>query len=138
MELEKAIEITEHYQKWRLGNIDNLDYSPKELTEALNVLLEVNNAKVRKDKLNQVLRRESEEIKDLSIEEAAEKYAHNNFNMHETNNYQALKQGYEKGAKIMQQILFNDDDMREAYSMGMFAVTSGRNFKDWFSKFKKK
>jgi hypothetical protein len=138
MELEKAIKITEHYQLWRLGKIDDIDYSPKELTKAIDVLLEVSNTKIRKDKLNQVLRRESEETKDLKIEEAAEKYAHNHFNMHETNTYQALKQGYEMGASVTQNILFNQDDMRDAYSMGMFAVTTGRNFKDWFSKYKKK
>jgi len=28
-----------------------------------------------------------------TLEEDAEKYAHNNFEMHETNNYKALKQG---------------------------------------------
>lgn len=30
----------------------------------------------------------------ISLEEEAENYAHNYFDMHETNNYKALKQGY--------------------------------------------
>ena len=40
-----------------------------------------------------------EESKQETIEKAAINYAHNYFNMHETNNYQALKQGFENGAK---------------------------------------
>jgi hypothetical protein len=40
-----------------------------------------------------------EEYKQETVEEAAINYAHNYFNMHETNNYQALKQGFENGAK---------------------------------------
>jgi hypothetical protein len=40
-----------------------------------------------------------EEPKQETLEEAAINYAHNYFNMHETNNYQALKQGFENGAK---------------------------------------
>jgi hypothetical protein len=42
---------------------------------------------------------EREELKQETIEESAINYAHNYFNMHETNNYQALKQGFENGAK---------------------------------------
>ena len=34
-----------------------------------------------------------------TIEQSAEYYAHNYFDMHETNNYKALKQGFEAGAK---------------------------------------
>jgi hypothetical protein len=34
--------------------------------------------------------------------------------------------------------LFTEDDMRRAYSYGMFAVTTGRNFKDWFTNYKSK
>jgi predicted nucleic-acid-binding Zn-ribbon protein len=42
---------------------------------------------------------EREEWQQDAIEEAAINYAHNYFNMHETNNYQSLKQGFENGAK---------------------------------------
>jgi hypothetical protein len=34
-----------------------------------------------------------------TIEEAAEYYAHNHFNMHETNSYKELKKGFIAGAK---------------------------------------
>jgi len=34
------------------------------------------------------------------IEKAAQQYAHNHFNMHESNNYKALVQGFEAGARL--------------------------------------
>ena len=34
--------------------------------------------------------------------------------------------------------LFTEEDLRQAYNYGMFAVTSGRNFKDWFTNYKSK
>jgi len=34
--------------------------------------------------------------------------------------------------------LFNESDLRTAYNYGMFAVTSGRSFKDWFANYKSK
>jgi hypothetical protein len=71
-------------------------------------------------------------LKQETLEEAAEKYAHNYFNMHETNNYIALKQGYEAGAKEMAERMYTEEDLRRAYNYGMFAVTSGRSFSDWF------
>ena len=40
--------------------------------------------------------------KEETLEEAAENYAHNYFDMHETNNYKALKQGFIQGAKWKQ------------------------------------
>lgn len=39
MTLETAIEILEHHQQWRLGKIDEMKYSPKELTQAIDELL---------------------------------------------------------------------------------------------------
>jgi dsDNA-binding SOS-regulon protein len=41
MELEQAIKIVEHYQKWRKGEDKTLLYTPKELTEAIDKLLEI-------------------------------------------------------------------------------------------------
>ncbi len=35
----------------------------------------------------------------LDLDKKAEEYAHNYFNMHETNNYKALKQGFIVGAE---------------------------------------
>jgi len=42
-------------------------------------------------------------MKKETIEQASEYYAHNYFDMHETNNYKALKQGFEAGAKWQQE-----------------------------------
>ncbi len=75
---------------------------------------------------------------ELGLYDDSTRYAHNNFNMHETNNYQALKQGYEAGATEMANKMYTEKDLRDAYNYGMFAVTSGRNFNDWFKNFKKK
>ena len=55
-----------------------------------------------------------EEPKQETLEEAAERYAHNYFNMHETNNYKALKQGYEAGAKEMAERMYSDEEVKEA------------------------
>jgi hypothetical protein len=52
-------------------------------------------------------------MKQETLEEAAEKYAHNYFNMHETNNYIALKQGYEAGAKEMAERMYSEEEMLE-------------------------
>jgi hypothetical protein len=49
-----------------------------------------------------------------TLEEAAERYAHNYFNMHETNNYKALKQGYEAGAKEMAERMYSEEEVKEA------------------------
>jgi hypothetical protein len=51
-----------------------------------------------------------EEKQETTLEEAAERYAHNYFNMHETNNYKALKQGYEAGAKEMAERMYSESD----------------------------
>jgi hypothetical protein len=42
---------------------------------------------------------DKEAPKQEAFEKAAEYYAHNYFDMHETNNYKALKQGFEAGVK---------------------------------------
>lgn len=40
MTLEQAIEILEYHQKWRLGEIKEMIYPPKKLTQAIDVLLD--------------------------------------------------------------------------------------------------
>jgi len=40
MTLKQAAEIIQHYQDWRLGKIDEIEYTPKAITEALNILIE--------------------------------------------------------------------------------------------------
>jgi hypothetical protein len=46
-----------------------------------------------------------------TLEEASEYFAHNNFNMHDTNNYKALKAGFEEGAKWQQERSYSEEDM---------------------------
>jgi len=50
-------------------------------------------------------------VKQETLEEAAEYFAHNNFNMHDTNNYKALKVGFEEGAKWKQERMYSEEDM---------------------------
>lgn len=38
-------------------------------------------------------------MKHETLEQASEYYAHNNFDMHETNSYKELKRGFEAGAE---------------------------------------
>ena len=39
MKLKEAIEILTYHQKWRLGETDKMKYTPKELTEAIDVAI---------------------------------------------------------------------------------------------------
>jgi len=39
MKLKEAIEILTYHQKWRLGKVDEMKYTPKELTEAIDVAI---------------------------------------------------------------------------------------------------
>jgi len=39
MTVEKAVEILNIHQKWRIGEIEEMPYSPKIITEALGLLL---------------------------------------------------------------------------------------------------
>jgi hypothetical protein len=39
MKLQTAIEILEYYQAWRLGKREDMIHEPKELTEALDIVL---------------------------------------------------------------------------------------------------
>ena len=50
-------------------------------------------------------------MKKETREEASEYFAHNNFNMHNTNNYKALKVGFEEGAKWQQERSYSEENM---------------------------
>jgi len=52
-------------------------------------------------------------MKKETIEYAATNYAHNYFDMHETNNYKALKQGFENGAKWQQENSYSEEYILE-------------------------
>jgi hypothetical protein len=56
-----------------------------------------------------------------TLEEAAESFAHNYFEMHETNNYKALKKGFIEGAKWQAEIMLafiNDEDNHTEGELG--------------------
>ena len=73
-------------------------------------------------------------MKQQTIEEAAEYYAHNHFNMHELNHYKALKQGFKACAKWQQEKMY---EIMDAYAND---VMGGCNLmaKEWFEQFKNK
>ena len=81
--------------------------------------------------------------KQETLEEAAKYYTHNYFNMHETNNYKALKQGFEAGAKWQVKRMYSEEDMAESFMACWKANVSDGiecklSFKEWFEQFKKK
>jgi hypothetical protein len=79
------------------------------------------------------------------FKQTSEYYAHNHFNMHETNNYTALKQGYEAGAKEMFDKMYSEEEVQvKLYEcLGHFAqkhniIINGNEIDKWFEQFKKK
>jgi hypothetical protein len=79
-----------------------------------------------------------EEPKQETLEEAAEYYAHNYFDMHETNNYKALKQGFIKGAKWQQERSYSEEDVI-AFAQWMYDYKGDINkVEELLKQFKKK
>ena len=82
------------------------------------------------------------EQKQETLEEAAERYAHNYFEMHETNNYKALNQGFKAGAMWQAERRYSEEEVLELLHSRM-RYTLGLDYKevttiDWFEQFKKK
>lgn len=40
MNLKEAIEILDYHQSWRLGKVDEMMFDPKQITKALDIVLE--------------------------------------------------------------------------------------------------
>lgn len=85
--------------------------------------------------------------KQETIEQASEYHAHNYFDMHETNNYKALKQGFEAGAKWQQEQMYSEEEVELiANEMVNWAIDnvgnpnpqSGKKFDEVIAKFKNK
>jgi len=88
--------------------------------------------------------------KQEKLEEAAEYYAHNYFEMHETNNYKALKQGFEAGAKWQAERMYSEEEVLNIlheWSMYKVDIELGKladelpnilPYDKWFEQFKKK
>ena len=71
-----------------------------------------------------------------TIEEAAEHYAHNWFNMHETNNYKALRDGFIAGAKYQAQQnkkMYSLEDLRNCFYDAK--TPSYQDFGEWFEQY---
>lgn len=85
-------------------------------------------------------------MKQETLEEAAKYYAHNYFDMHETNNYKALLNGFKQGAKWQEEnsdkIWSNDDVMEILSDWFLYRIDEDVEFKltfsKWFEQFKKK
>jgi hypothetical protein len=80
-------------------------------------------------------KQEKTETVDKTLEEAAQNESEYLSDWEDKDIY---KRGFIDGAKYQAERMYTEDDMRRAYSYGMFAVTTGRNFKDWFINYKSK
>jgi hypothetical protein len=82
-------------------------------------------------------------MKKETLEEAAKYYAHNYFEMHDTNNYKALKQGFEAGAKWQQEQdknKYSEEDMRKAFKSSSLTnmLDVYESFEEFIEQFKNK
>ena len=74
----------------------------------------------------------------MEQQEAAEYYAHNYFDMHETNNYKALKEGFIAGAKWQQERSYSEEEVI-AFARWMYDYKGDINkVEELFEQFKKK
>ena len=71
-----------------------------------------------------------------TIEKAALNYAHNYFDMHETNNYKALKQGFIEGAKFQAEKMYSEDEVKSILLKTDRFLRADLDI--WFKQFKKK
>jgi len=39
MKIKQAIEILKNFQQWRMDEIDHLDYTPKQISAAINLII---------------------------------------------------------------------------------------------------
>jgi hypothetical protein len=81
-------------------------------------------------------------MKKETLEEAIKYYAHNNFDMHNTNNYKALEKGFEAGVKWQQERSYSEEEVKTAFLDG-WQLRDGdlpfsKAMKKWFEQFKKK
>jgi len=76
-----------------------------------------------------------------TLEEASVNFAHNYFEMHESNNYQALKLGFKAGARWQAERSYSEEDLygfMDSYQNWLtFTNAKVLTFKEWFEQFKK-
>jgi hypothetical protein len=88
---------------------------------------------------NKIMENMISKPKQETIEEAAEYYAHNYFDMHETNNYKALKQGFDAGSKWQAERMYSNMEEYSAFVLKSYKERLPLLLaKDWFEQFKKK
>ena len=77
-------------------------------------------------------------MKKETLEEAAENYANKKGDIPATDLENAIfKQGFLDGAKWQAQRMYSEEDLRQAYEHGMFAIIEtghGDTFEEWFKK----
>lgn len=81
------------------------------------------------------------------LEEASKKYAHNYFDMHETNNYKSLLNGFIEGAKWQEKNSdkkYSEEEViyllsEREINLNLFnSIFDYQYTKEWFEQFKKK
>jgi hypothetical protein len=72
---------------------------------------------------------------ETTVETASIEFAHNYFEMHETNNYKALKQGFQEGAEWQSKKMYSESDMTNyaLYILHNDVITP----REWAERFKK-
>lgn len=80
-----------------------------------------------------------------TIKQASEYYAHNYFDMHETNNYKALKEGFIAGAKWQAERMYSEEEVLnftqtiiQQYKLGNTNIEQLDLLKETLQKFTKK
>jgi len=78
-------------------------------------------------------------MKQETLEQAIKYYAHNNFDMHDTNNYKALEKGFEAGAKWQQERSYSYKELLEILaSYADWSLNGDCTYYDWLKQFKNK
>ena len=79
--------------------------------------------------------------KQETLEEAAEYYAHNYFEMHDNNNYKALGKGFQAGAKWQSERMYSEEEVLDILDKLLTSMVKGKKtglMEQWFEQFKKK
>jgi hypothetical protein len=77
----------------------------------------------------------------IQLETASIEFAHNYFERHETNNYKALKQGFQEGAKWQQEQdkkMYSEEDMINRTQVVFELTNKGYSIDEIIEQFKSK
>jgi len=72
-----------------------------------------------------------------TLEEASVSFAHNYFEMHESNNYQALKLGFKEGAKWQAERSYIEEYVKNTIQIVFELTNKGYGIDEIFEQFKK-